>query len=136
MAAALFGFTIRIACPPSLRPLPQVVAWAKEKGGQVEITDDPNVAVRGAEAVVTDTWVSMGDPDADAQMALLKPYQVNRELMVLASKQAIFLHCLPAHRGQEVTADVIDGPQSRVFDEAENRLHAQKAIVLWCLNII
>jgi ornithine carbamoyltransferase len=92
--------------------------------------------VVGAHAVITDTWVSMGDPDAEAQIALLTPYQVNEALMAKAEKNAIFLHCLPAHRGEEVTAEVIDGPQSRVFDEAENRLHAQKAVLLWCLEKI
>ena len=95
--------------------------------------ESPEKAVDSADAVVTDTWVSMGDPDADSQIAMLKPYQVNGMLMKRAAKHAIFLHCLPAHRGEEVTAEVIDGPQSCVFDEAENRLHAQKAILLWCL---
>lgn len=133
-ASALFGFTIRLACPKKLMPLPEVVNWAKKNGGDVVITEKPEEAVTGADAVITDTWVSMGDPNAEAQMALLKPYQVNEKLMSLAAKHAIFLHCLPAHRGEEVTAGVIDGPQSKVFDEAENRLHAQKAILLWCLG--
>ena len=136
MAAALFGCTLRIACPPQLRPLPDVLAWAKAKGGTIEMLESPQEAVRGAHAVITDTWVSMGDPDAEAQMALLADYQVNEALMALADKKAIFLHCLPAHRGEEVTAGVIDGPASRVFDEAENRLHAQKAVLLWCLGKI
>jgi len=136
MAAALFGCSLRIACPPSLSPLPDVLAWARAKGGNVEVMESPQQAVAGAHAVITDTWVSMGDPDADTQMALLAPYQVNEALMARAAKDAIFLHCLPAHRGEEVTAAVIDGPASRVFDEAENRLHAQKAILLWCLGII
>ncbi len=133
-ASALFGFTINLACPKKLMPLPEVVNWAKKNGGDVVITEKPEEAVAGADAVITDTWVSMGDPNAEAQMALLKPYQVNEKLMSLAAKHAIFLHCLPAHRGEEVTAGVIDGPQSKVFDEAENRLHAQKAILLWCLG--
>ncbi|MDE3060277.1 MAG: ornithine carbamoyltransferase [Pseudomonadota bacterium] len=133
-AAALFGFTLKLACPPQLNPLPEVLAWAKARGGRVEVMESPQSAVKGADAVVTDTWVSMGDPDAEAQIRMLLPYQVNSELMALAAPQAIFLHCLPAHRGEEVTAEVIDGPQSRVFDEAENRLHVQKAILSWCLS--
>jgi len=135
-AAAILGFTLRLACPPKLNPLPEVMQWAKDKGARIELSDDPVKAVASADAVITDTWVSMGDPDAEKQMALLKPYQVNAALMKHAKPGAIFLHCLPAHRGEEVTADVIDGPQSRVFDEAENRLHAQKAILLWCLGVV
>lgn len=135
-AAALFGFTLRIGCPKKLMPLPEVLEWARAQGGKIDITEDPAAAVSGADAVVTDTWVSMGDPDAKRQMAMLAPYQVNAALMSKASNNAIFLHCLPAHRGDEVTEDVIDGPQSRVFDEAENRLHAQKAILTWCLNVL
>ena len=136
MAAALLGCTLRIACPPQLRPLPDVIAWARAQGGDIQVMESPKEAVRGAHAVITDTWVSMGDPDAEAQMALLADYQVNEALMALAEKNAIFLHCLPAHRGEEVTAGVIDGAQSRVFDEAENRLHAQKTVLLWCLGKI
>jgi ornithine carbamoyltransferase len=136
MASALFGCTLRLACPPKLSPLPEVVAWAKANGGDVELMESPEDAVRGADAVITDTWVSMGDAHAEAQMKLLASYQVNEQLMKLASPSAIFLHCLPAHRGEEVTEGVIDGPQSHVFDEAENRLHAQKAILLWCLGRI
>ncbi|MDE3015669.1 MAG: ornithine carbamoyltransferase [Pseudomonadota bacterium] len=135
-AAALFGFTLRIACPQRLGPLPEVVAWAKDRGGHVDILDSPQAAVENADAVVTDTWVSMGDPDGQVQARLLAPYQVNAALMALASPKAVFLHCLPAHRGEEVTAEVIDGAQSVVFDEAENRLHVQKSILLWCLSII
>jgi ornithine carbamoyltransferase len=133
-AAALFGCKLVVACPPNLNPLPEVVEWAKKRGGDVTITESPQLAVAGAHAVITDTWVSMGDPDAEAQIALLTPYQVNEELMAKASENAVFLHCLPAHRGEEVTAGVIDGAQSRVFEEAENRLHVQKAILLWCLG--
>ena len=135
-ASAHFGFIIKVACPLKLAPLPEVVAWAKQNGGDVTDMESPQAAVAGADAVITDTWVSMGDPDASAQIALLSPYQVNAALMAKAHPKAIFLHCLPAHRGEEVTAEVIDGPQSKVFDEAENRLHVQKAIVLWCLGII
>ncbi len=132
-AAALLGFSMKLACPKKLRPLPEVVEWAKARGASIEVVEDPKLAAAGAHAVTTDTWVSMGDPDADAQIALLDGYQVDEKLMALADKDAIFLHCLPAHRGQEVTPGVIDGPQSRVFDEAENRLHVQKAILLWCM---
>ncbi len=133
-AAALLGFTVKLACPKKLMPLPDVVEWAKSRGANILLTADPKEAATGADAVTTDTWVSMGDPDADAQMALLEGYHVDEALMAHANKNAIFLHCLPAHRGQEVTAGVIDGPQSRVFDEAENRLHVQKAILLWCMD--
>jgi ornithine carbamoyltransferase len=133
MAAALFGCKLRLACPPKLNPLPEVVEWAKSRGGDIELMTSPEKAVAGADAVITDTWVSMGDVHAEAQIKMLASYQVNAALMKKASPSAVFLHCLPAHRGEEVTEDVIDGPQSRVFDEAENRLHVQKAILLWCL---
>jgi ornithine carbamoyltransferase len=135
-ASALLKCKIRLACPTKLQPLPEVVAWAKAHGGDVEIMESPKDAVRGAHAVITDTWVSMGDPDPEAQTKMLARYQVNEALMALADSKAIFLHCLPAHRGEEVTAQVIDGPQSKVFDEAENRLHVQKAVILWCLTLI
>ena len=135
-ASALFGFRLRLACPPQLNPLPEVVQWARGLGADITLTQSPKEAVKDADCVTTDTWVSMGDPDPETQIAMLAPYQVNAPLMTLASPKAIFLHCLPAHRGEEVTAEVIDGPQSKVFDEAENRLHVQKAIVLWCLNVI
>jgi len=135
-ASAQFGFRIQLACPQKLQPLPEVIAWAKQHGGNIALSENPEEAVKNADAVITDTWVSMGDPNSEAQMAMLKPYQVNEALMAKAKKRAIFLHCLPAHRGEEVTSGVIDGKQSRVFDEAENRLHAQKAILLWCLNKI
>ncbi len=136
MAAALFGCKFRIACPLNLMPLPEVVRWARERGADISIMESPQAAVTGAHAVITDTWVSMGDPDPDVQISMLAPYQVNETLMGYAAPEAIFLHCLPAHRGEEVTASVIDGPQSKVFDEAENRLHAQKAILSWCLGTI
>lgn len=135
-AACLLGAEIRIACPPELQPLPEILQWVQARGGKITIGKDPKMAVAGAHAVITDTWVSMGDPDAEAQMRLLAPYQVNAALMKQADAKAIFLHCLPAHRGEEVTAEVIDGPQSRIFDEAENRLHVQKAVLLWCLQAI
>jgi ornithine carbamoyltransferase len=102
----------------------------------VEVTEDPREAVRGADAVITDTWVSMGDTDRDARLAALEPYQVDEALMALAAPHAIFMHDLPAHRGEEVTAEVIDGPRSTVWDEAENRIHAQKAILAWSFGAI
>ena len=133
-AATLLGCKLNIACPKSLSPLPEVVEWAAARGADIKIMETPQEAVLNAHAVITDTWVSMGDPNAEAQIALLRPYQVNSGLMKLAAPEAIFLHCLPAHRGEEVIAEVIDGLQSKVVDEAENRLHAQKAILLWCFG--
>ena len=133
-AAARFGFALRVATPDELSPRPQVKAWAKSSGGDISFLNDPEAAVAGADCVVTDCWVSMGDDAKGKRHNLLKPYQVNRALMARAAKDAIFMHCLPAHRGEEVTDEVIDGPQSVVFDEAENRLHAQKAILEWCLG--
>lgn len=133
-AAARFGFSLSLACPASLAPDAAVLAWARGEGAQITLTHSPDEAVAGADAVITDTWVSMGDEDAISRMALLTPYQVNAALMAKAKPEAVFLHCLPAHRGEEVTAEVIDGAQSLVWDAAENRLHAQKAILLWCLD--
>ncbi len=132
-AAAQFDFELRLACPADLAPLPDAMAWARARGASVSETRDPEAAVAGVDCVVTDTWVSMGDKDAVSRHNMLKPYQVNERLMGLAAKDAIFMHCLPAHREEETTASVIDGPQSAVWDEAENRLHAQKAILAWCL---
>jgi ornithine carbamoyltransferase len=131
-AASQFGFTLRIACPPELAPLPDIIAWARRQGADLQITADPETAVNGAHCVLTDTWVSMGH-EAHERHNLLAPYQVNGALMRAASPDALFMHCLPAHRGEEVTAEVIDGPQSVVWDEAENRLHVQKSILSWCL---
>jgi len=131
-AAAHFDFEIRLACPPQLAPSARVVDWAKSRGAKVTLMDDPRVAVAGADLVLTDTWVSMGCQDKD-RPALLSTYQVNEALMALASPGALFMHCLPAHRGEEVTDAVMDGPQSVVWDEAENRLHVQKGILTWCL---
>jgi len=102
----------------------------------VEAGDDPHEAVAGADVVVTDTWVSMGDTDHDERLDALEPYQVDETLMDLAKGDAVFLHCLPAHRGEEVTDEVIDGPKSLIWDEAENRLHAQKSILAWCFGAI
>lgn len=133
-AAVQFGFELRIACPESLRPDPAIQNWVNDKKGQISITDSAEIAVNGADCVVTDTWVSMGQQDAERRKALLKPYAVTEELMQKAGGDAIFMHCLPAYRGNEVTAEVIEGPHSVVFDEAENRLHAQKAILAWCLG--
>ena len=133
-AAAQFDFELRLACPAELAPLPDALAWARARGASVSETRDAEAAVAGADCVVTDTWVSMGDKDAASRHNMLKPYQVNERLMSLAARDAIFMHCLPAHREEEMTAAVIDGPQSVVWDEAENRLHAQKAILAWCLS--
>jgi ornithine carbamoyltransferase len=133
-AAARFGFPLAIACPKELTPDAEMMAWAQANNGKVTLATTPQEAVKGAHLVVTDTWVSMGDSDAERRMKLLLPYQVNAALMALADKNALFMHCLPAHRGEEVTADVIDGPQSVVWDEAENRLHVQKSILLWCMG--
>jgi ornithine carbamoyltransferase len=134
-SAARFGFTLRLATPPELRPSPELVAWARAQGATIELTSDPEAAVAGARCVVTDTWVSMSDDPNTARHNLLAPYQVNQRLMALAAGDALFMHCLPAHRGEEVTAEVIDGPQSVVFDEAENRLHAQKGVLAWAFGI-
>ena len=132
-AAVRFGFELRLACPDRLRPPAKVLAWAAGERGRVSVTADPRAAVDGADCVVTDTWVSMGVDGADGRADMLTPYRVDERLMAGAKRDAIFLHCLPAKRGQEVSAGVIDGPQSAVWDEAENRLHVQKAILVWCL---
>ena len=133
-AAARFGFTLRVASPARLRPPQPLVEWARAQGAAVELTDDPAAAVSGARCVVTDTWLSMRDDPNEDRHALLMPYQVNEALMRLAAPDAVFMHCLPAHRGEEVTDAVIDGPQSVVWDGAENRLHAQKGILAWSLG--
>lgn len=134
-AAERFDFRLNIASPAELRPKKWLLDWASASGASITIGTDPEAAVKGADCVVTDTWVSMGDEQTKANRHnLLRPYQVNAELMAKAAKDAIFMHCLPAHRGEEVTDEVMDGPQSVVFDEAENRLHAQKGILTWCLN--
>lgn len=131
-ASAHFGCEIRLACPPSLMPNADVVAWARERGATVILTTDPVEAVSGADCVLTDTWLSMGCHDTSRE-AILQPFQVNEGLMARAKGDALFMHCLPAHRGEEVTDPVIDGPQSVVWDEAENRLHVQKGVLTWCL---
>jgi ornithine carbamoyltransferase len=133
-AAVKFGFELRLACPDGMKPPPDLIAWAINQGGKVSVSGDPQAAVANADCVVTDTWVSMNQEDGETRHNLLAPYRVDRRLMANAKSDAIFMHCLPAHRGDEVTAEVIDGPNSVVWDEAENRLHAQKGILTWCLD--
>jgi ornithine carbamoyltransferase len=133
-AAVRFDFELRLACPEPLRPAAKLLDWAKAERARVTLTDDPRAAVAGADCVATDTWVSMGVEGGEARATLLTPYRVDERLMAGAKRDAIFLHCLPAKRGLEVTAGVLDGPQSAVWDEAENRLHVQKAILAWCLG--
>lgn len=133
-AAARFGFELRLACPKELYPDKDVLAWAKREKAKVAVMTDPNKAVAGADCIVTDTWVSMGQTGAAQRKKLLTPYRVDGALMAKAAKDAVFMHCLPAYRGNEVTEEVLEGPQSVVFQEAENRLHAQKAILAWCLS--
>lgn len=134
-AAVQFGFAIRVATPAEFKPEKSVCDWVRRNGGDLTLTTDAGKAVAGAHCVVTDTWVSMGQSDAARRKKLLKPYAVDDALMKRADKNAIFMHCLPAYRGLEVTASVIDGKQSVVIDEAENRLHAQKAVLAWCLGV-
>ncbi|MDA0654880.1 MAG: ornithine carbamoyltransferase [Proteobacteria bacterium] len=133
-AAVRLRFPLRLACPDALQPEPELIEWAKGEGGDVMLTADPEEAVADADCIVTDVWVSMGDQDQRRRHNLLQPYQVNRRIMARAKEDAIFMHCLPAHREEEVTAEVIDGPQSVVWDEAENRLHAQKGVLAWCMS--
>ena len=133
-AAGKFGFALRIASPELLQPSAALGRWAQANKADLMITTDPAAAVRNADCVIADTWVSMNVTDSANRHNLLKPYQVDAGLMKLAKPDAIFMHCLPAHRGEEVTAEVIDGPQSVVFDEAENRLHVQKSILAFCLD--
>ena len=133
-AAQRFDFKLRLACPPELAPDPEILAWAAERQARVQLFDEPREAVAGAEAVMTDVWVSMGDGEPERRRRLLTDYRVDETLMAAAEADALFMHCLPAHRGEEVSAAVIDGPRSVVFDQAENRLHAQKGILAWCLG--
>ncbi|MGB0625819.1 MAG: ornithine carbamoyltransferase [Alphaproteobacteria bacterium] len=132
-AAVQFGFEFRVAAPADLRPPQDILDWAAANGSNISVGDDPVAAVTGADCVVTDTWVSMGDKQADRRRALLTPYRVDEALMAHAADDAVFMHCLPVYRGDEATAEVVDGPQSVVWTEAGNRLHAQKGILLWCL---
>jgi len=133
-AAGKFGFELAIGTPARYAPDEEDIAIAVDEGGRIELFESAEEAVAGADVVITDTFVSMGDDDADERLAELEPFAVTQELMDLASPHAKFLHCLPAHRDEEVDAEVIDGPQSLVWDEAENRLHAQKAILVWCMG--
>ncbi len=134
-AAARFGFALRLACPATLSPDLRDVDWARNEGATIDLTPDPKEAVAGADCVVTDTWVSMGDQPGERRNRLLTPFRVDEELMGCAAHDAIFMHCLPAHRGEEVSSGVLEGPHSVVWDEAENRLHAQKGILLWCFGL-
>ncbi|WP_210527119.1 ornithine carbamoyltransferase [Rubellimicrobium arenae] len=136
-AAGQLGFDITFTGPPTLDPEPAFIDFARGKGSRAEIVRDPFQAVQGADVVVTDTWVSMHDPQSakERRHNQLRPYQVNERLMAAAKPDALFMHCLPAHRDDEVTSAVMDGPQSVIFDEAENRLHAQKAVMRWCLGV-
>jgi ornithine carbamoyltransferase len=134
--AAALKFNVKLAVPESYDPNKAIVAAARETGASIEIFRDPIAAVSGVDAVVTDTWISMGQKYADEKLAAMMPFQVTPALMQHAKENAVFLHCLPAHRGEEVVPEVIDGPQSIVWDEAENRLHVQKSILLWCLGLM
>jgi ornithine carbamoyltransferase len=135
-AASKLGFSMAIATPVAYRPRMQVVQAALAEGAAVTLHDHAAEAADGADVVVTDTWVSMGDTDKDARMAAFPPFQVNEALMAKAAPDALFLHCLPAHRGEEATDAILDGAASAVWDAAENRIHAQKAVLLWCLGLI
>ena len=132
-AAKVFNFKLRLACPKSRIPHEDVIKWAKDNNANIEITEDPRKASKNANAILTDTWISMGEEDIDNPEKIFNKFQVNEDLFKEANENAIFMHCLPAHRGQEVTKEIIDGPRSVVWDEAENRLHIQKAILSWAL---
>ena len=133
-AAARFGFELRLACPETLSPPDTIIEWARENGATIVQTLLPEEAVSNADCIVTDTWLSMGIEGENQRHNLLRRYRVDNRLMSLAKSDAIFMHCQPAHREEEVTTDVMDGPKSAVWDEAENRLHAQKGILSWCLG--
>jgi ornithine carbamoyltransferase len=135
-AAGLLGFNIRLGVPEGFDCDAAVIDEARARGSHISVYRDAQAAVEGAQVVVTDTWVSMGQSDGDARMTAMAPYQVNAALIALAEPDAMFLHCLPAHRGEEVTDEVIDGPQSAVWDEAENRIHAQKSVLRWVFGQI
>jgi ornithine carbamoyltransferase len=133
--AARLGVRLRVATPPGYEPDRSVVAEAQQEGGDIRLSHDPAEAVAGADAVYTDVWTSMGqEPEADTRQRVFRPYQVNSQLLRRADPQVLFMHCLPAHRGEEVTSEVLDSPQSIVYDQAENRLHIQKAILLALLS--
>ena len=133
-AAAHFGFELHIASPEPLQPASDMLDWCRTNSANVTVTEDPDAAADGADCVMADVWLSIHEEGEGTKHNLLKPYQVDETLMSKAKDDAVFMHCLPAHRGEEVTAGVIDGPQSIVFDETENRLHVQKAILAWCLD--
>jgi ornithine carbamoyltransferase len=134
--AGRFGYRMQIATPAGSEPNMRFVEWARGQGAEIELTADPDKAAQGADCIITDTWVSMNQEHKARGHNVFVPYQVNSALMAKANEDALFMHCLPAHRGEEVTDEVMDGPQSVVFDEAENRLHAQKAIMRWCLGAL
>jgi ornithine carbamoyltransferase len=138
LGGATAGMHVRVAAPAGYQPDQAIVARAQqiaaETGGSAVVLDDPALAVKGADVLATDVWVSMGQDDAPGRRAALAPFQVNGELLALAADGAIVAHCLPAHRGEEITAEVIDGAASVVWDQAENRLHAQKALLAWLLE--
>jgi ornithine carbamoyltransferase len=133
-AAARFHFDLRLACPEPLAPPEAVVQWARQEGARIELGLSAEAAARDADCIVTDTWVSMGQEGVEGRKSMFERFRVDKRVMALAKPDAIFMHCLPAHRDEEVAAEVIDGPQSVVWDEAENRLHAQKGILTWCLQ--
>lgn len=133
-AAGLMHFSVRVACPAGYDPHDRYVEAARARGGDIRVVRSPEEAVKGADIIVTDTWLSMGQAQAREKLAAMMPFQVTEALMARARPDALFMHCLPAHRGEEVAAAVIDGRQSVVWDEAENRLHAQKSILLWALG--
>jgi ornithine carbamoyltransferase len=135
-AAGLFKFNVRVATPSGYEPASGFVELARERGAKVTLTQDARAAARGADVLVTDTWISMGQADAAEKRAAMEPYRVDAALMAEAKPDALFLHCLPAHVGDEVTEGVFEGPQSAVFDEAENRIHAQKSILLWAFGLL
>jgi len=135
-AAGLMKFNVRVATPAGFEPDPEFVAAAQAGGARVTLTQDPVEAAGGADVLVTDTWISMGQADAEEKRAAMEPYLVNAALMGEAKADALFLHCLPAHVGEEVSEDVFESPQSVVFDEAENRIHAQKSVLLWSFGLL
>jgi ornithine carbamoyltransferase len=135
-AAGLLKFNVRAGCPQGYEPDAAFVAAARAAGARIDVVADAKAAVEGADVVITDTWVSMGQEHVHNKLAAMAPYQVNAALMAVAKPDAKFLHCLPAHRGEEATDDVLDGPQSLIWDEAENRIHAQKSVLRWCFGQI
>ena len=135
-AASVIGFDLRLGVPHGYDPDAAIVATAAARGGNIDVVHEARAAVDGADVVVTDTWVSMGQVPPTGKVAAMAAFQVTATLMAAAAPHAVFLHCLPVHRGEEVSAEVVDGPQSAVWDEAENRLHVQKSILLWCLGRI